>query len=162
MTAAGFAEAAARLRLRTIVNVQDDVPDPDLDEHFWTTRTVKEHALCERLGVRYLTLAPDLISRTRVPDEHPAAIDDWLRILDDERNYPLLIHCRAGLHRTGVLSAVYRMEYQGWSPAAAYRELKAIGFGEWVCTSANDYVHQYVLTYRRGLRLRPAVAHNPG
>jgi protein-tyrosine phosphatase len=89
-----------------------------------------------------------------VPQRHPEAIDEWLAVLDDERNYPVLIHCRAGLHRTGVLVAVYRMEYEGWSPAEAFRELKAHGFGPWVCTSANDYVKQYVLTYRpRGDRV---------
>ena len=64
----------------------------------------------------------------------------------------MLIHCKAGLHRTGILTAVYRMEYEGWTPAQAYRELKAHGFGDWACTSANDYVNEYVLQYRRGLR----------
>jgi hypothetical protein len=41
------------------------------------------------------------------------------------------------------------MEYQNWSHEEAYAELKAHGFGDWVCTSANDYVEQYVLAYRR-------------
>jgi len=61
-----------------------------------------------------------------------------------------------------VLVAVYRMEYEGWAPAEAFRELKAHGFGAWVCTSANDYVTQYVLTYqpgrRRGVARKPAPA----
>ncbi len=69
--------------------------------------------------------------------------------MDDEASYPVLIHCRAGLHRTGVLSAVYRMEYQGWSPLEAFEELRAHGFGTFACTAANEYVRQYVLTYRR-------------
>jgi protein tyrosine/serine phosphatase len=64
----------------------------------------------------------------------------------------VLIHCKAGLHRTGVLSAVYRMEYQGWTRAQAYAELKAHGFGDTYCTIANDYVKQYVLTYEPGQR----------
>jgi hypothetical protein len=48
--------------------------------------------------------------------------------------------------------AVYRMEYQGWSPSEAIREIKANGFGEWPCSASNDYIMQYVLTYRRGIR----------
>jgi protein tyrosine/serine phosphatase len=107
--------------------------------------------------VRYVNLAPDLVSRLRVPREHPRAIDEFLALMDDEANYPVLIHCRAGLHRTGVLTAVYRMEYQGWSTAAAYRELKDMGFGQWVCDAANDYVQQYVLTYRRRPEKKSAI-----
>ena len=91
-----------------------------------------------------------------MPLERPAAIDEFLDLMDDPDAYPVLIHCKAGLHRTGCLTAVYRMEYQGWSPGEAYDELKAHGFGDWVCTSANDYVNEYVLQYRRGLRgLKP-------
>ena len=90
-----------------------------------------------------------------IPNERPRAIDEFLAVMDDERNYPVLFHCRAGLHRTGCLAAVYRMEYQGWSRDAAWRELRAHGFGEWVSTAANDYIRQYVLTYRPGLRRPP-------
>jgi tyrosine-protein phosphatase SIW14 len=81
--------------------------------------------------------------------------------MDDPTNYPVLIHCRAGLHRTGVLAAVYRMEYDGIGSEEAIQELKAHGFGEWPCTSANDYIKQYILTYRRGLRNPVAAAHAP-
>ena len=73
-------------------------------------------------------------------------------LLDDPDVYPVLIHCRAGLNRTGCLVAVYRMEYQGWSPMEAFQEMKDLGFGNSTCTASNQYVNQYVLTYRRGLR----------
>jgi hypothetical protein len=153
MTAEGFADAVQRYHIRTVLNVQDEFPDPDLDVSFWNRRIVKESELCRELGVRYVHLAPLLIPRRLVPEHRPPAIDQFLALLDDESNYPVLIHCHAGLHRTGILTAVYRMEYEGWTPREAYREMKAQGFGPWVCTSANDYVTQYVLSYRRGLRL---------
>jgi protein-tyrosine phosphatase len=152
MTAAGLTEAVHRLRIKTIINVQDDFPDPDLDRSFWDSRTTKESELCQQLGIRFVQLAPDLVSRRSVPEHRPATIDQFLGVMDDEHNYPVLIHCKAGLHRTGVLAAVYRMEYQGWSREDAYRELRAHGFGEWVCGPSNDYILQYVLTYQPGLR----------
>jgi hypothetical protein len=152
MTAEGFEDAFARFGIRTVINVQDDFPDPALNRTFLNRKTVRESEVCARHGVRYIGLAPDLIVRRTVGPRHPKVIDQFLSILDDERNFPVLIHCKAGLHRTGILCAVYRMEYQGWSIDAAYAELKAHGFGDWVCTSANDYVEQYVLAYRR----RPA------
>jgi hypothetical protein len=153
MTAEGFANAVDRYGIRTIINVQDEYPDPTIDASFWTRCTLKESAMCRDLGVRYIHLAPTLISRRLIPEKRPPAIDELLAILDDESNYPVLIHCHAGLHRTGILTAVYRMEYEGWTADEAFREMKTQGFGPWVCTSANDYVTQYVLSYRRGQRV---------
>jgi protein tyrosine/serine phosphatase len=150
MTATGFADAVQSLGIRTIVNLQDEYPDPDVAAGYFTGETIAESDLCQQLGVRYLYLPPDLIPRRQIPAHRPVAIDRFLDILTDPSNYPLLIHCRAGLHRTGVLTAVYRMEMQGWSPGQAIREMKANGFGEWPCTSANDYISEYILTYRRG------------
>jgi hypothetical protein len=163
MDEAGFAEAVARFGLRTVVNVQDEVPDPDIARGYWTRKTVKESELCRRLGVRYVHLAPDLVHRQRTDTDQPKVIGELLALLDQESTYPVLIHCKAGLHRTGVLCAVYRREYQGWSAAAAFRELKAHGFGPWACTAANDYVNQYVLSYRprQGARARAEASARP-
>ena len=152
MTADGIADTVARFKIHTVLNLQDDYPDPDICQTFWDWRTVKESELCKQLGVRYVLIKPDLIQRRRVPAERPGAVDEFLKLMDDRDVYPVLIHCKAGLHRTGVITAVYRMEYQDWTPEEAYSELRAHGFGDWVCTSANDYVNQYVLQYRRGLR----------
>ncbi len=148
MTDEGFADAVARYHIRTIVNVQDDFPDPDISRTYFDRRTVKESAMCQQLGVRFVFVPPDVIARSRAPAEQPAALDRFWEVMDDPANYPVLIHCKAGLHRTGVLVAAYRIEYEGWTPMAAFRELKAQGFGEFVATSANDYIQEYVLTYR--------------
>ena len=119
--------------------------------------------MCAKMGVRYVLIKPDLVSRKLVDKVRPRAIDELFEILDDEENYPVLLHCKAGLHRTGVLSACVRMEYQDWSNHAAYHELKAHGFGDWVGTSANDYVSQYVLNFRPHERYVVARgAHDPG
>ena len=158
MTAEGFEDAFARLGIRTVINVQDDFPDPELNRTFLNRKTVRESEVCARHGVRYIALAPDLIARRTVGPEHPRVIDQFLSVLDDERNFPVLIHCKAGLHRTGVLVADYRMEYQGYTPQEAVRDLKENGFGEFVCSSANDYIMQYILTYRPGLRRGQRVA----
>jgi protein tyrosine phosphatase (PTP) superfamily phosphohydrolase (DUF442 family) len=152
LTVGGFREAIARYHIRTIVNAQDEYPDPDIALSYFSRGTVKESALCRELGVRYVFLPPQLISRRQVPRHRPESIDRFLALLDDPASYPVLVHCKAGLHRTGVLTAVYRMEYEGWSPRAAVRELKANGFGDEACTSANDYIVQYVLSYQPGQR----------
>jgi protein tyrosine/serine phosphatase len=152
MTAPGFADAVRNYGIRTIINVQDDFPDPDISEGYFTRKTIKETELCRQLGVRYVHLAPDLLARNGTDQRRPQAIEEFLARMDDPATYPVLIHCKAGLHRTGVMLAIYRMEYDGWGPAAALRELKAHGFGETTSNAANDYITQYVLKYRPGLR----------
>jgi tyrosine-protein phosphatase SIW14 len=152
LTADGFAEAIKRFHIRTIINLQDDHPDPDIDSHFIGSGKIRETELCRQLGVRYVTIAPDLISRQSPADQRPKAIDQFLAVLDDPNNYPVLWHCRAGLNRTGIMTAIYRMEYNGWERGAAIEELKANGFGEWSSTSANEYISQYVLSFKPGIR----------
>jgi protein tyrosine phosphatase (PTP) superfamily phosphohydrolase (DUF442 family) len=152
MTVDGFTQAIHLYGLRTIINFQDEYPDPDLPLTPLSTKTIKESELCKQLGVRYLWMPPDLLPHRRIPAERPRTLDRFFRLMDDKANYPVLLHCRAGLHRTGVMVAAYRMEYEGWDWHQALAELRDNGFGLWVSTSANDYITQYLLTFRRGIR----------
>jgi protein tyrosine/serine phosphatase len=153
LTAEGFRDAVSRLGIRTIINCQNDdgvndFANPNLPRTFWDRHTVRERDLCRELGVRYVHLDPDLVPNRTDPAARPAVLDRFLAVLDDPAARPVLLHCKAGLHRTGVLAAVYRMEYDGWGPAEALAELKAHGFGDTVATAANDYIQQYVLNYQ--------------
>jgi protein tyrosine/serine phosphatase len=152
LTVEGFKDAVTQFGIKTIINLQDEYPDPSVRNSYFDTRTTAETEICKALGVRYIFLPPDLLSRRKVETERPQAIDQFLAIMDNPANYPVLIHCKAGLHRTGVMVAVFRMEYQGYSPAAALRDAKDNGFWEWVAGADNDYVEQYILRYKPGER----------
>ena len=152
MTAPGFAEAVDRYHIRTVINLQDDYPDPDIDRRWLGGGTVTESELCRQLGVRFVFIAPDLIPRRQVPAHRPEGIERFLAVMDDPASYPVLIHCRAGLHRTGVMVAVYRMEYEQWSRREALKEMLDNGFGRTAGTAANDYITQYILNYQPGRR----------
>jgi protein tyrosine/serine phosphatase len=154
MTAEGFRDAIARLGIRTVINLQGEFPDPALENSYWSSKKSSEKQVCEAAGARYIVLDANGLRENRNDAAAvPEAVDGYLKLLDDPTIYPVLIHCRAGLHRTGLLTAVYRMEYEGWSHALAADELKANGFNVTVgrddCTAANDYVRQYLLNYRR-------------
>ncbi len=151
LTAAGLEEAVGRFGIRTVVNFQNETPDPEVSPG------LTESEFCARLGVKYLFLAPDLVPRKKVPAKRPAVISEFLKVMDDQANYPVLIHCRAGLHRTGILAAIYRLEYEGWSRERAIQELKDNGFGDSQCTERNDYIKQYLLIYQP----RPQSVHVP-
>ena len=45
---------------------------------------------------------PDVLPPDNRLDTIPPVVDEFLQILDDEANYPVLLHCKAGLHRTYV------------------------------------------------------------
>lgn len=42
---------------------------------------------------------------------------------------PVLIHCKHGQNRTGMIAAMYRIVYQGWSKQQAIDEMREGGFG---------------------------------
>jgi tyrosine-protein phosphatase SIW14 len=140
-------------RIKTVINLQDEYPDPLLSTGYWDEPHVPESRVCAEEGAKFvfLSFAGDrgLLPRNEAtPANRPKVIDDFLRLCDDPGNYPILIHCMAGLHRTGALTAVYRMEYEGWPVADAVRELRANGYGDRKATTANDYIYEYLYLYQ--------------
>lgn len=161
MTADGFREAIERYHIKTVVNLQHEEPDPLLPDHWLGKGKVRESELCQRLGVNYRLLTPDVLPPgNRLADE-PPAVKDWLAILDDPANFPVLLHCKAGLHRTGRLTAIYRMEYRGWSPGEALRELRANGYGYTAARESDDFVIQFIQNYRPRAKKGEATAVAP-
>lgn len=148
MTEEGFADAVQRYGIKSIVNVQQEFPDPVIRKDYLTRATISEQEMCKKLGVKYIHVKPDLIHMSEYPQKKPAVLEEMLAVYDDPDNYPILIHCKAGLHRTGLLAALHRVEFQGWTVEEAYREMKAQGFGDKACTEANMYVKQYLLDYQ--------------
>ena len=161
MTAAGLREAIGRYKIRTVINLQHESPDPLLPEHWLGRGSIRESELCAQLGVRYVVLTPDLLPPDNRLDQIPPAVEQFLEIMDDARNYPVLLHCRAGLHRTGRLTAIYRMEYEGWSVGEALRELRANGYGFLAASEGDDFVVQFIQNYRRRMDRNPPVAPYP-
>jgi protein tyrosine/serine phosphatase len=47
-----------------------------------------------------------------------------------EANGPVLMHCKHGSDRTGLMAAMYRVVVQGWSKEDALSEMTQGGFGE--------------------------------
>lgn len=53
---------------------------------------------------------------------------DFLRIANNPENQPVFVHCRLGNDRTGMMIAVYRVMFQGWTLGDAMREMKHYGY----------------------------------
>jgi protein tyrosine/serine phosphatase len=59
----------------------------------------------------------------------PAVIAQFLSLVSNPANQPVYVHCIGGRHRTGVMTAIYRMTVDGWNNARAFSEMKAFKFG---------------------------------
>lgn len=148
LTADGFRDAIKRHGIKTVISFWDEDPDPTLHHDRFRREGIKESELCKSMDVDYKFIFVELLPETRAGKERLKAVDQFLEVMDNEGSYPVLIHCKAGLHRTGVMAAIYRMEYDGWSRTEAMRELKSHGFGHFVANTSNDYILQYVMAYQ--------------
>ena len=79
----------------------------------------------EKKAVRNIGLRYEQIPMDQMPSQNN--IDYFLKLLDDPSVYPVLIHCRHGIGRTGVMSAIYRIEYQKWDNNKARIESNLLG-----------------------------------
>jgi tyrosine-protein phosphatase SIW14 len=108
--------------IRTIITLRDAYdpgePPPDFDEEEY----------CRKHDVAYVRISPRhwwTNAGFRPADE---SVNTYRQVMDDPSNYPVLIHCFAGIHRTGAFCAIYRMEYQHWTNERAIQELRESGY----------------------------------
>jgi tyrosine-protein phosphatase SIW14 len=147
MTAEGFRETIEKYGIKLVINLQHENRDPLLPDRWLGRGKIHESELCRELGVKYVVITPDILPPGNQLDTEPPAVAEFLRELDQESNYPILIHCKAGLHRTGRLTAIYRMEKEGWSHGEALRELRAAGYGFVASSEGDEFIIQFVQNF---------------
>ena len=65
----------------------------------------------------------------------------FLRIVADEANKPVFVHCQHGSDRTGTMCAIYRIAVQGWERKDAIKEMTDGGYGfHYVWQNLIDYL----------------------
>ena len=101
----------ADLGIRTVVDLQEYGQND-------------EARLVEQAGMKYHRIP----MTTRVPPT-PEQLSSFLNIVTDPTQQPVYVHCAGGRHRTGVMTAVFRMERAGWTADQAFKEMKAYKFG---------------------------------
>ena len=96
-----------------------------------------EREAVEAAGMRYVEIPMSFMKNIE-----PAAVRKALSEMTDPANQPVFVHCSRGKDRAGVVSAVYRMEIDGWSEAEAEAEMEAFGFHE-VWFQLKEFVRRY-------------------
>jgi tyrosine-protein phosphatase SIW14 len=118
MTKDGLLRTVTEYHIKTVINLRDGQTPLDRDEE----------DLCKSENIQFVRILPSRWGDNggSVPAE--AGVRRFREIISDPRNYPILIHCLAGIHRTGAYTAIYRMEREHWSNEQALTEMRECGY----------------------------------
>ena len=117
------------LGVNTVIDLRNDPTD-------------YEKGAVEALGMKYINLP---MSGWKYPKD--SEIEEFLKLLNDPSTGTVYVHCKAGIHRTGITAAVYRFTKYGWDYEKAYKEMKNYNFTPWMVHHAlkvyvKDYAHK--------------------
>ncbi|HLK09658.1 MAG TPA: dual specificity protein phosphatase family protein [Candidatus Angelobacter sp.] len=101
----------ASLGVKTVINLINDEKS-------------EEAATVQRMGMKYVH-----IPMTTGTPPTPEQIKQFLSLVEDPASQPVFVHCVGGKHRTGVMTAIYRMTEDGWNSDQAFKEMKQYKFG---------------------------------
>ena len=90
-----------------------------------------------KAGMRYVSMPWHCL----VPKDRVFA--EFLKLLRDNPNKKVFVHCRYGDDRTGMMIAAYRMAIDGWTPEEARKEMNKFGFKRMVCPSLVHYEKKF-------------------
>jgi tyrosine-protein phosphatase SIW14 len=98
-----------------------------------------EASLAQREGMKFVR-----IPMTTHEPPSPEKIARFLTLVNDPANQPVYVHCQGGRHRTGVMTAIYRMADDGWNADRAFAEMKQYKFGaDFLHSEFKDFVYGY-------------------
>jgi protein tyrosine phosphatase (PTP) superfamily phosphohydrolase (DUF442 family) len=119
-------KALAQLGIRTIIDLRED---PE----------AYEKPMVESLGMTYVNI-PMIAKKYPTPE----ATETFLKTVNNPATGKFFVHCAGGRHRTGVMGAVYRMQFYNWNFDQVYKEMKQYDFyTSWGHGAFKDFVQDY-------------------
>jgi protein tyrosine/serine phosphatase len=156
MSPDGFARVVRDYGIRTVISLRDTIDERG------TFADQFEADLCQKQGLTHHRVGP---STAWLPPEKMAfpfhgQVVEFLRIVENPATeWPILVHCFAGVHRTGACTAVYRMHHQDWTAEEAIREMRTMGNAR---TSFGDDLLQFLRSYSPPPQKPRTLSHRPG
>lgn len=140
LTPAGLAAAIDDYGIKTIVTLRTSRRPAEPFPDGW------EEEVCTARKLTHLRLIPKVWGadeKGEVPAD--ANVKRFVEVVNDPKNHPVLVHCFAGIHRTGTLVAVFRMERQRWPADRAIAEMEFCGFDP---EDMHEHIEGYLRSYR--------------
>lgn len=98
-----------------------------------------EPSLVQHEGMKFVRIP---MTTHETPSSEKLA--QFLKLVKDPANQPVYVHCQGGRHRTGIMTAVYRMTDDGWTADRAFAEMKQYKFGtDFLHSEFKDFVYAY-------------------
>lgn len=118
----------ASLGVKTVIDLQADFDSSGNEEQ-----------LVRTAGMEFVRIP--MTTHVQPTEEQ---VDQFLKLVNDPVSQPVYVHCKGGRHRTGVMTAVYRMTMDGWTPDQAFAEMKHFDFGmDFLHPEFKKYVYAY-------------------
>jgi protein tyrosine/serine phosphatase len=119
-------EALKELGIKTVINLRKD----DLKQ---------EETWAQNAGMNYLKIP---LSTTRPATREQT--EEFLKLVREPAHWPVYVHCAAGRHRTGAMTAIYRITFDSWTADMAYKEMKQYGYYSFPNHgSLKEFVYRY-------------------
>ena len=137
----GMNEVIKEYGIRTVVNLCLPTEEMSLKNNNY----LKEQEICRKNGVKLVYLP--------MPGNTPPAqeqVDQWLNLLKDNSNLPVLVHCAQGATRTGTMIAIYNMELLNKSNKEAMAQLSM--FGHKFDVPKRKDLYDFLLNYKRSMQ----------
>jgi|SRR5215813_10894646 len=99
-----------RFGIKTVIDLRKDFEE-------------REEGWVQELGMQYFRIP--LTTKSPATAEQTAY---FLRLANDPNNWPIYVHCKGGKHRTGEMTAIYRITNDKWTADQAYAEMKKYQF----------------------------------
>lgn len=112
-------------------SAQPDWENPLFDKNLLGIKTVlnlREHSEkeeVEKASIFSVEFPLNVFTNIKISD-----FDHMVGLINATIHQPILVHCRQGHDRTGVICACYRMAIDGWSYEEAEEEMKSYGYNE--------------------------------
>ena len=125
-----------RYRIKSIVSLRLK-NESVLQEHWYKM----EQSFCEAKGINFFHIP--MLGKRPPTDEQ---LEKWLDIVSDQANHPILLHCAQGVTRTGVMVAVYQIEFRGDNNKKVWEDMPR--FGRDFDTPKRQAIKNYILNYQ--------------
>lgn len=138
----------ARRGVRTILSLNGD---QDEDATLWEDTDPRDAPRGRKVNLRGFIADQGLqhevlrMSASRAPTD--AELVAAFRVLLDDSKKPILIHCRGGSDRTGIISALYEVEFLGVSKAEARKRMRK---HLWMAADGTEVQGAYLDLYQKG------------
>jgi len=111
-------------KINTVIDLlHPDIQD-ELDPESQKEIDIEENAIKDINKKHNLSVKHVNIQTGQIPTKE--TLTKFYQVLDDPKNYPVLIHCYHGTGRAQIYSAIYRIEYENWSNQDARGQTRLI------------------------------------